>query len=107
MRQTATFARLLPIDRAQFNNFMPLPGSELWDTLKAEGRIDAIDWDRFFVHDVAYADPEVRVEDIKRLQRAAYLRFYLRPRIILNILREIKSFRHFRFLMKRFLDALR
>jgi hypothetical protein len=86
---------------------MPLPGSELWDTLKAEGRIDAIDWDKFFVHDVAYADPDVRVEDIKKLQRSAYLRFYLRPRIILNILAEIKSFHHFRFLMKRFFDALR
>jgi anaerobic magnesium-protoporphyrin IX monomethyl ester cyclase len=107
MRQTARFARELPIDRAQFNNFMPLPGSELWDTLKAEGRIDAIDWDKFFVHDVAYADPDVRVEDIKKIQRSAYLRFYLRPRIILNILAEIKSFHHFRFLMKRFFDALR
>jgi radical SAM superfamily enzyme YgiQ (UPF0313 family) len=107
MKQTARFARELPIDRAQFNNFMPLPGSELWDTLKAAGRIDHIDWDKFFVHDVAYADPQMRVEDIKRVQRKAYLYFYLRPRIILNILGEIKSFRHFRFLMKRFFDALR
>ena len=107
MRQTARFARELPIDRAQFNNFMPLPGSELWDRLVAEGKLGVIDWDRYFVHDVAYADPQVRVEDIKRIQRFAYLRFYLRPRIVWNILREIKSFRHFRFLMKRFFDALR
>ncbi len=106
MKQTASFALELPIDRAQFNNFMPLPGSALWNQLKAEGKIQNIDWDRFFVHDVAYADPNVRVEDIKRLQRRVYLRFYLRPRIIWNILSEIKSFHHFKFLMKRFIDAL-
>lgn len=106
MKQTASFALELPLDRAQFNNFMPLPGSELWNHLKAAGKIQDIDWSRFFVHDVAYADPNVRVKDIKWLQRMAYLRFYLRPRIAWNVLREVKSLHHFKFLMKRFLDAI-
>ena len=106
MRQTARFALELPIDRAQFNNFMPLPGSELWDRLSAEGKIRDIDWDKFFVHDVAYADDGIRPEDIKRLQRNAYLRFYLRPRILAGLAREIRSPRHLRFLLRRFTDAL-
>lgn len=106
MRKTVELALELPIDRAQFNNFMPLPGSELWDKLTSEDKVKDTDWDRFFVHDVAYTDENIKAEDIKRLQRMAYLKFYLRPRIIWNIIQEIKSFKHLKFLAKRFLDAL-
>lgn len=107
MEETVDFALELPIDRAQFNNFMPLPGSELWDRLKEEGRLGNIDWDRFFVHDVAYVDEGIDPAEIKRLQRNAYIRFYIRPRIIFRIIREIRSFRHLKFLLRRFVDALK
>lgn len=107
MEDTIRFALELPIDRAQFNNFMPLPGSELWDSLKKEGRLSNIDWERFFVHDVAYVDKGIDPADIKSLQRKAYIRFYLRPRIIYGLIREIKSFRHLKFLLLRFLDSLK
>lgn len=106
MRKTVEFALSLPIERAQFNNFMPLPGSELWDRLSAAGKLENVDWSRFFVHDVAFSDDGIDPRDIKRLQRQAYLRFYARPRIVWNLLREIRSPRHLRFLLKRFLDAL-
>jgi radical SAM superfamily enzyme YgiQ (UPF0313 family) len=106
MHKTVEFALSLPIQRAQFNNFMPLPGSELWDQLSAAGKLENVDWSRFFVHDVAFADDGIDPRDIKRLQRQAYLRFYARPRIVWNLLREIRSPRHLRFLLKRFLDAL-
>ncbi len=107
MEKTVEFSLELPIDRAQYNNFMPLPGSELWDRLKAEGKLCALDWDRFFVHDVAYADEGISPAYLKRLQRKAYLRFYLRPRIAWGLLREVRSLRHLKFLAKRFLDGLR
>jgi magnesium-protoporphyrin IX monomethyl ester (oxidative) cyclase len=107
MGQTVRFALELPLHRAQFNNFMPLPGSELWRQLVSEGRIKDINWDRFFVHDVAWAGEGIDARDIKRLQRYAYLKFYLRPRIIRGLLGEVRSPRHLRFLLKRFLDAMR
>jgi radical SAM superfamily enzyme YgiQ (UPF0313 family) len=107
MKQTVRFALELPIDRAQFNNFVPLPGSELWTTLMAEDRLKDIDWDKFFVHDVAYSGGNINAKSLKRLQRMAYLRFYLRSKIMWKLLSEIRSFRHLRFLLRRFFDAVR
>jgi radical SAM superfamily enzyme YgiQ (UPF0313 family) len=106
MQQTVELALELPLDRAQFNNFMPLPGSPLWESLSQEGRLGNVDWDRFFVHDVAFCDEGIRPEQLKQLQRRAYLRFYLRPRIIFSLLREIRSLTHLKFLLRRFIDSL-
>jgi radical SAM superfamily enzyme YgiQ (UPF0313 family) len=106
MEETLKFALRLPLDRAQFNNYMPLPGSVLWDQLKDRGELDTVNWDRFFVHDVAYAGPGIAPERIKRLQRQAYLRFYLRPRILRKLLAELRSWRHLAYLLRRFMDSL-
>ncbi len=107
MEETIDFALSLPLERVQFNNFIPLPGSELWEKLKKEGKLKNIEWHRFFVHDVAYTDEGLRAEDIKRLQRKAILKFYLRPKIIINIIKEIKSLKHLIFLLRRVVDTLK
>lgn len=107
MASTVRFALRLPLDRAQFNNFMPLPGSRLWGELRDRGELEHIEWGRMFVHDVAYSDRSMEPERIKRMQRRAYLRFYLRPRILWGLLAEIRSWRHFMFLLRRFVDSLR
>lgn len=103
---TINFANRLDIDRAQFNNFMPLPGSELWSELAQKNKLRNINWDRFFVHDVAYVLDGISRKELKRLQRRAYLRFYLRLKIICKLLKEIRSFGHSKMLLKRFIDSL-
>jgi anaerobic magnesium-protoporphyrin IX monomethyl ester cyclase len=106
MQKTLEFALELPLDRAQFNNFMPLPGSGIWTELALADRLGRLDWDRMFVHDVAYCDEGIMPHQIKSLQRKAYLRFYLRPRILFSLVREIRSFHHLKFLLKRLIDAI-
>ncbi|MDO8593091.1 MAG: radical SAM protein [bacterium] len=106
MLETIKLAKELNIQRAQFNNFMPLPGSQLYDQLKQQG-LDAIDYDHFFVHDVGFVPEGLTRREIKNLQRRAYLEFYLRPKILIGALNEITSFKQFYRLMKRFFDALR
>jgi anaerobic magnesium-protoporphyrin IX monomethyl ester cyclase len=106
MEKTIELALELPLDRAQFNNFMPLPGSVIWEDLRLAGRLEHLDWKRFFVHDVAYCDDGIRPGQIKQLQRRAYLRFYVRPRIMMSLIREIRSLSHLKFLLRRFIDAL-
>ena len=105
MIQTIKFAKSLRIDRAQFNNYMPLPGSMLYDKLKKEG-MDSIDYDHFFVHDVGYVPQGFTRKQIKNIQRRAYLEFYLRIRIIIGLIKEITSFRQFFRLLNRFIDGL-
>jgi radical SAM superfamily enzyme YgiQ (UPF0313 family) len=106
MQKTVELALELPLDRAQFNNFMPLPGSPLWDRLQQEGMLGSIDWDRYFVHDVAFCDKGIHPDQLKKLQRRAYLRFYLRPRIMFSLLSEVRSRSHLKFLLRRFIDSL-
>lgn len=106
MMQTIKFAKSLNIDRAQFNNFMPLPGSQLYVELREKG-MKRIDHDHFFVHDVGYVPETMTRKMMKNIQRRAYLEFYLRPKIIMGLLKEITSFNHFWMLFIRFIDGLR
>jgi anaerobic magnesium-protoporphyrin IX monomethyl ester cyclase len=106
MIDTIKFAKKLRIHRAQFNNFMPLPGSEIYRELKRTGELK-IDTDRFFVHDVGYVPKGMTMKEMKNLQRRAYLEFYLRPGIIFGLIREVKDFRQFMKLIQRFRDGLK
>jgi radical SAM superfamily enzyme YgiQ (UPF0313 family) len=107
MEKTAKFSRELDIDRAQFNNFMPLPGSRLFDELVEKNEINDVDTNRFFVHDVAYVPKGLTAEQLKNLQRRAYLRFYLRFSILWRLLKEIDNPAHLARLLYRFFDAIR
>ncbi len=106
MKETVKFAITLPLHRIQINNFMPLPGSEIWKVLKTGGKLKNIEYDHFFVHDVPYVSNGIKKKDIKQLQRKAYLNFYLRWRIIKNVLLDIRSFSHLKYLIRRFIDTL-
>lgn len=106
MEQTVKLALTLPLDRAQFNIFMPLPGSVEWEKLQKAGRLGNVDWDRYFVHDVAFIDKNISAVELKNIQRSAVIRFYLRPRIISGLLGEIRSFRHMFYIIRRLVDTL-
>lgn len=106
VQATIDLSLQLGLDRAQYNNYMPLPGSELWKSLKATGALDHVNLNKLFVHDVALAPEGMSASDLKWCQRKAYLRFYLRPSVLWRLLKEIASWRHLRLLLRRFLDAL-
>ncbi|MFH0732120.1 MAG: radical SAM protein [Candidatus Omnitrophota bacterium] len=106
MKRTAVFSRELDIDRAQFNNFMPLPGSALYENLLGADALDAEATKHFFVHDVGYVPECLTAKKLKALQRQAYLKFYLRPKTMWNILKEIKDYNHLMKLLYRFYDAI-
>lgn len=107
MEETIDFALELPLDRAQFNNFIPLPGSEIWEELKLQRRVENLRWESFFVHGVAFAADDQAAKRLKGLQRKAYLKFYLRPKIIVGLIGEIRSLQHLFHLGRRFMDALK
>ena len=85
---------------------MPLPGSEAYDEVASMGGLDHIDRTKYFVHDVSYTPDGVSRKELKDLQRKAYLEFYLRPKIVWNSLKHIRSLSHFGHLFGRFVDAL-
>lgn len=107
IRATVNLSLKLKIHRAQFNNFMPLPGSEIWSELEKKGELANINFNKYFVHDVPYVPKGLTVGKLKRMQREAYLRFYMRWRILKYIIKDIGSMSQLRHLLFRFLDALK
>ena len=105
IRQTIRFARSLPIKRAQFAIFHPMPGSRVWNELEQQGRLTELDWGKVKPSDVAWAS-DIPEKELKRLQRDAFLSFHLRPRILWYQLREVTSWQHLKYILKRVLAML-
>ncbi len=106
IKQTIEFAKKLKIKRAHFSNFLPLPGTCETEKLKSEGKLGKVDSGRMFYSKIAYCPDGISPQELKELQKKAFLGFYLRPGILFKMLSEIKSFYHFKTLVKRAIDYL-
>lgn len=106
IRQTLRLAMGSNLKRAQFAIFHPLPGSEIFDELKKRGELDNLDWGKLKPSKVAYESSELSAEELKKIQRTAFLKFHLRPKILYYQLKELHSFTHFLYLFKRLIDML-
>ncbi|MFH1956619.1 MAG: radical SAM protein [Patescibacteria group bacterium] len=102
--ETINFALDLDLERAGFFIFKPFPGTEATRQLFEKGELKEMsdeDWTRFILADVVYAPPTMTKSELKKLRKKALLSFYLRPKIILKLLKEIKNLEHFKFVLKR------
>ncbi|MFQ5414388.1 MAG: B12-binding domain-containing radical SAM protein [Phycisphaerae bacterium] len=102
IRNTIRFARELDIQRAQFMTFVPLPGAPAYEKLVASGEIEGVAWEDSNFAQAPYAPVGVSREELLRLKRIAFLTFFLRPGILIRHLLAIRSYRHFKFLLRRF-----
>jgi len=100
-KQTVSLSLKLDINRANFFNFTPFPGSELYNRLKEEGKIPNLNYDETYIHTLSYCDESIPLKDLVKLQRNAHFRFYLRPKIIFNLIREIHSFSQLKIIFQR------
>jgi radical SAM superfamily enzyme YgiQ (UPF0313 family) len=103
MEQTIRFSTRLGLIRANYFNFLPFPGTTSYKRIIQEEGGEKINLDRFYFMDVAYTPKGVTPGQLRAMQRKAFLKFYLRPGIIIENLKSIKSFTHFRFLFMRFI----
>lgn len=84
IEKTIAFANELPIQRATFHSFIPLPGTEVWQQMEQSGELDRTDWERYFYWAGAYVPQGLTRHELRRLHRKAFLSFYLRPGILLQ-----------------------
>lgn len=87
IEKTLQFSRELPLQRATFHSFIPLPGTQVWQEMEASGELSRVDWERYFFWAGAYVPQELTRKELRNLHRKAFLRFYMRPRIILQNLK--------------------
>ncbi|MGQ9586656.1 MAG: B12-binding domain-containing radical SAM protein [Anaerolineae bacterium] len=84
MEETIQLALELDPDLGNFMMATPYPGTELYETVRREGRLFSEDWSVFGIHEdkALYELPGLPPELVERKWHEAYRRFYLRPRRI-------------------------
>jgi anaerobic magnesium-protoporphyrin IX monomethyl ester cyclase len=95
-RQTIDFAASLPLDFAKFAITVPFPGSQLFEDLRREGRLDTSNWGDWttFQPDperLPYVPRSVDNATLLRLQKEGTRRFYLRPGMIWHHLVTVRT----------------
>jgi len=94
LRRTIDFAKSLPLDRAWFNILVPYPGTEIFNEFTRGRTLDEVDWENIdaatgmITSGIEY--PELTAEDLVHWQRKAVREFYLRPKIIIDVLKNIR-----------------
>ena len=99
--KTINLAKTLPLSRANFTLWMPVPGSEMTEQLRKEGKLNNIDSDRVVINKISYVSENISRDNLKRLFIKAYTSFYLRPKILTGLLTEIRSFEQLKFILSR------
>jgi len=100
IEDTINFALSTKFDRVQFNRFIPLPGTEPFDSWYNEQ--SDFDWD-MTCWQSTYKTVNLSNDEISKLQQKAFRKFYLRPKIIFKIIREIKLIQYY-WILKRMKD---
>lgn len=82
MDDTIRFACELDPLVANFSIATPFPGTQMYEIVKAQGRMLAASWDDyvFFEGKARFEMPDLPAEMVERKWKEAYRRFYLRPK---------------------------
>ena len=91
VEETFRLSRELKPDYALYNILTPLPGTEIYQKAREEGRLAASDWGRYTGSEPILEIPGLSGEYISDFYRKAYLRFYLDPGFLLRRLKKVRS----------------
>jgi anaerobic magnesium-protoporphyrin IX monomethyl ester cyclase len=87
IKETIKFAKSLNLDYAQFSILTPYPGTPIFDYAKKHGMLLTEDWSKYTATEPIVKIEGVSEKEIKALFQKAYITFYLRPRIVMEWLR--------------------
>lgn len=101
IEQTINFVCSLPLKRINFSFLQPFPGTEIYNTLIEHGEIEKVNWSTCFLFKATYAPKGITLEELRRMRQKGLRKFYLRPKIILSMLSEIKTPKQLYFVIRR------
>lgn len=103
IEKTIDLALSLPLDRAAFSIFSPLPGTDVAERTRRKGPVEQAEeiFGKTDFDSVLDWEDTLPGSEVKSLQRHAVLSFYLRPRVLKGILGEIRSLEQVRIVMRR------
>ncbi len=100
IQKTIKFSKSVPFTRAQFLILDVMPGTELWETLRFE---DKVDWAKNSYHEITWTPPTVDPDTLANSAPRAFREFYGRPKQLISIVRYMKP-GQVPFLVKRLKD---
>lgn len=103
LKETEDLVLQEPLHRLAVGPFIPLPGTQIYDTLVAQKKIPKkYDWNLLSPYEEKNIFVFGSMSKKKLLKKIhnIHLKFYLRPRIIFGILHEIHSFAQFKIALK-------
>lgn len=107
IQDTINFAADLPLHHPHFCLFTPLPGTPVYQELQEQGLIPAQGLDpEHLTFDQPFALPGIPPKKLLRLHQSAYLKFYLKPWRIWNLLQEIRSAGNLWMIIRRAIKLL-
>lgn len=98
--KTIEFAKTLPLDKANFMFLSPLPGSQVWEDYRKVHGNDP-DWADTFSYRIVEGMTDIPPARMRQLHRKAVRDFYCRPKILLNLARQIKSVDQLKYISRR------
>jgi anaerobic magnesium-protoporphyrin IX monomethyl ester cyclase len=93
----------LPLDRAQFAFFVPLPGTPVFKREFPDASSADINWTKFNITTPFFVKTASKFTSFTYMF-AAFLLFYIRPKILIGNFKEIKSYSHLCFVISRVIN---
>jgi anaerobic magnesium-protoporphyrin IX monomethyl ester cyclase len=106
MKETIQFAKELPLTNAHATFVTPLPGSELYKTAHNYGTFDN-DWRKMNMWTPVFIPSSLSEETLQKYKRKFFREFYLRPRIIFALLKNVKKPQQLVSLLKGFMTLVK
>lgn len=108
MLATIKLSKELPLDAADFSNFLPLPGSIIFKQLFGDDGLHSINLSAFSspAHIINYSGNPQEDKIRKYIIRKAYFEFYLRPLILIRLLVRLRSIFQVYYILKRLVEYL-
>ena len=99
--KTIRLAKTLPLYGANFFPFHPTPGTEIFDELMAEKELEVINWELMGQDRMPYIPKSISKQKFTWLFFLAFINFYMRPQIILNVFLATRSLERLKYIFYR------
>ncbi|MCK9582758.1 MAG: B12-binding domain-containing radical SAM protein [Endomicrobiales bacterium] len=107
IRKTIDFAFKLDPDQVHFNITTAYPGTELFCWAKDNGYLSDLDWSKYNMSELNLNLPTISQERLQYYYNIVHKNFYMRPRIILRRLLQIRTYHQFMEEIKGFFGILK
>ena len=103
LQKTIDLAMALPLDDLAMTIFTPYPGTAAYEQITSSGDKYGTfteDWDLMTAMNASFVAKGFTKEELLRINRATYRKFYFRPRIIFSYLKRISGLKFFVIMAK-------